>query len=331
MSFRFAYPWLLLVLFGLIAIYGVYLWRRREAALPYPAASELFKLSGGGNRLLARLPLILRLALLVMLALAAARPQLYSASQEIVSPGVDIVLVLDASGSMQALDFKLEGQNVPRLKAVQSVVGDFIRRRPNDRIGLVVFGEQAYTLAPLTLDKGLLFSQVDSLTVGMAGDRTAIGTAIAVAAKRLKELKAPEKIMIVLTDGENNAGQMLPNEAAAAAASLGIKIYTVGIGSKGPVPFPVNSMFGPTIEYFEVGFDETTLRQIAGATGGQYFLASDTKQLRRIYQAIDRAQPSPAKVKEFFHFTELYRWFVLVALVLLALELLLKTSRGVAP
>jgi Ca-activated chloride channel family protein len=137
--------------------------------------------------------------------------------------------------------------------------------------------------------------------------------------------------MIVLTDGESNAGATLPLEAAEAAASLGIKIYTVGIGSEGPVPFPVNSIFGPSIEYFEVGFDEAVLRQIAGVSGGQYYLASDTKQLGRIYRAIDRAQPSPARVKEFFHFEELYRWFVALALALLVFELLLKTSRGVAP
>ena len=331
MSFRFAYPWLLLGLLVLIAVYGAYLWRRREAALPYPAAGELFAMAGGGSRLLARLPLVLRIALLVTLALAAARPQLYSASRDIVSPGVDIVLVLDASGSMRALDFKLKGQNVPRLKVVQNVVSDFIERRTNDRIGLVVFGDEAYTLAPLTLDKGMLLNQVDSLQVGMAGDRTAIGTAIAVGAKRLKNMNAKEKIMILLTDGESNTGATLPLEAAQAAASLGIKIYTVGIGSNGPVPFPVNSFFGPTVEYFDVGFDEPGLRQIAATTGGHYYLASDTRQLERIYRAIDRAQPSPARVKEFFHFDELYRWFLLLAFTLFAGELLLKTSRGVAP
>jgi Ca-activated chloride channel family protein len=239
---------------------------------------------------------------------------------------VDIIMCLDTSGSMRALDFKLDDKPVTRLTAVKKVVGEFIKKREVDRIGLVVFGEEAFTQAPLTLDKGLLLGLVDKMTIGMAGDRTAIGSALAIAGKRLKDLKAASKILILLTDGRHNAGELTPEQAAEAVRALGVKIYTIGVGGRGPAPFQVQSLFGTRIVHRQVDLDEATLKKIADIGGGKYFRAADTEGLAEIYDIIDGAEKTEVKVKEFFHFRELYPYFLIPALVLLGLEILLKTT-----
>ncbi len=324
-SLRLAHPVLLALLLGLILAGTLLKLRRQQTGVTFSTASDLLRLAPG-TRLKAHLPLILRTTALVLLALAAARPQLADVSRETLSPGVDIILCLDTSGSMQALDFTLDGKPAMRLTAVQKVVSDFIEKRIHDRVGLVVFGEQAFTQAPLTLDKGLLLNLVQSLTIGMAGDATALGDAIAVSAKRLKDLEAPSKILIVLTDGRSNAGALGPAQAAAAAAALGIRIYTIGVGGQGEAPFLVRTPFGNRIFYQEVDLDEETLREVAATGGGAFFLASDTKRLSEIYDLIDAAEKREVKVKEFFHFEELYHLCLIPALLLLALELLLCLS-----
>ena len=213
-----------------------------------------------------------------------------------------------------------------RLTAVKKVVSDFIKKREADRIGLVVFGEQAFTQAPLTLDKGLLLGLVEKMTIGMAGDRTAIGSALAIGGKRLMDLKAPSKILILLTDGRHNAGDLTPEQAAEAVRAMGVKIYTIGVGGRGPAPFPVQSFFGTRIVQRQVDLDEATLMKIAAIGGGKYFRATDTAALEEIYNIIDRAEKTEVKVKEFFHFRELYPYFLIPALILLVLEILLKAS-----
>jgi Ca-activated chloride channel family protein len=275
---------------------------------------------------IARLPLILRACCLILLVIAASRPQFYNVSREIRSPGVDIMLCLDTSGSMQALDFQLDGEPVTRLTAVKKVVTDFIKKREMDRIGLVVFGAEAFTQSPMTLDKGLLLDLVGRMEIGMAGDSTAIGSAIAIGGKRLKDLKAKSRIMILLTDGRNNAGDITPEQAAEAARALGVKIYTVGVGGKGPAPFRVKSFFGTRIVRQMVDLDETTLKKISSIGKGRYFRAADSEQLSEIYDIIDREEKTEIKVKEFFHFKELYYFFLVPALVLLGLEIALKTT-----
>ena len=219
MMFRLAYP-LLLTLWGIVAGWFVWRLKRKPIGITYPLATRLSRLTTRTGQWVGKIPLILRTGCLVLLVVAAARPQLYNVSREIQSPGVDIILCLDTSGSMQALDFTLDGEPVSRLTAVKKVVGEFIEKRELDRIGLVVFGTQAFTQSPLTLDKGLLLGLVGKMTIGMAGDRTAIGSALAIGGKRLKDLKAESKILILLTDGRHNAGDLTPEQAAEAVPAF---------------------------------------------------------------------------------------------------------------
>ncbi|MFH1489312.1 MAG: VWA domain-containing protein [Pseudomonadota bacterium] len=325
MIFRFAYP-VILILILPVAGWFFFVLRQKPAGITHSATSMLAAMSGGGGKLFNRIPLGLRGLCLLLLVAAAARPQFYNVSREMRSSGVDIMLCLDTSGSMQALDFRLKDEPVSRLTAVKKVVGDFIRKREMDRIGMVVFGEAAFTQSPLTMDKGLLLSLVEKLEIGMAGDKTAIGSAIAVSGKRLKDLEAKSKILILLTDGRSNAGELTPEEAADAVQTLGVKIYTVGVGGRGPAPFKVKTFFGTRIVHQRVDLDEATLKRVAEIGKGRYFRAADSKQLAEIYEMIDREEKTEVKVKEFFHFRELYTWFLVPALLLLGLELFLRTT-----
>ena len=325
MMFRFAYPVLLVLLAGVIG-YLVFELLKKPAAITHSMTSRLAELAHKSSDLMRRIPLVIRTLCLVLLVLTAARPQFYNVSREIRSPGVDIVMCIDTSGSMQALDFELAGEPVTRLTAVKKVVAEFIRQREVDRIGLVVFGEEAFTQAPLTLDKGLLLGLVDKMTIGMAGDRTAIGSALAIGGKRLKDLKAATKILILLTDGRHNAGELMPEQAAEAVQALGVKIYAIGVGGRGPAPFRVKSLIGTRIVRRKVDLDEATLKRIAAIGGGKYFRATDTEGLAEIYEIIDRAEKTEIKVKEFFHFRELYPYFLIPARILLGLEIILKST-----
>ncbi|MBT8364353.1 MAG: VWA domain-containing protein [Deltaproteobacteria bacterium] len=325
MMFRFAYPVLLALLTGVVGWLAFALWKK-PAGITHSMTSRLAELAKKGSDSWQRIPLVLRAACLILLVLTAARPQLYNISREIRSAGVDIVMCIDTSGSMQALDFQLNDEPVTRLTAVKKVVSEFIRKREVDRIGLVIFGEEAFTQAPLTLDKGLLLGLVEKMTIGMAGDRTAIGSALAIGGKRLKDLKAKSKILILLTDGRHNAGDLTPEQAAEAVQALGVKIYTIGVGGRGPAPFRVKSLIGTRIVRRQVDLDEGTLKKIADLGGGKYFRATDTEGLAEIYDIIDRAEKTEVKVKEFFHFRELYFYFLIPALILLGLEIILKST-----
>lgn len=326
MTFRFAHPALLIILGVLPAAWLAFRYFRKPAGVTYSLTSYLARISGSSGSFVAKVPEFLRIFALLLLVITAARPQLYNVSQEVLSPGVDIMLGLDTSGSMAALDFELDRSPVTRLTAVKKVVSDFIKKRPNDRMGIVVFGQEAFTQAPLTMDKGLLLSLVDTMEIGMAGDSTAVGSALAVAGKRLKDLKAPSKVLILLTDGNSNAGEVTPQEAAQALKTLGIKVYTVGVGGKGEAPFLVNTPFGRQLVYQRVDLNEEALREIAATTGGRYFLAADTDELSKIYGMIDSLEKSEVKIKEFFHYRELYLFFLIPALVLLLLEFALRTT-----
>jgi len=324
--YRFAYPEVFFLL-AAVAVWLVLLARSRPRAVTYSSAGILRLMAGRRARWTARLPLILRTAVLVLLVAAAARPQAYNVQREVKSPGVDIILVLDTSKSMAGLDFTLDGRQADRLTAVKKVVTEFIQKRKYDRIGLVVFGSRAFTQAPLTMDKGLLLTLVKRLRIGMAGEATAIGDALAVAGKRIKDIPAKSKVVVLLTDGRNNEGSITPKDAAMALAALGVKIHTIGVGTQGPVPFMANTAFGPRTIYQNVDLDEDTLKEVAEIGGGEYFHAADTEALSRIYADIDRMEKTEVKVKEFFHFKELYPWFLLPALGLLALELVAARKR----
>jgi Ca-activated chloride channel family protein len=325
MMFRFAYP-VVFFLVPLVLGWLAFVLFRKPTGIIHSMTSRIAALEGAAaSTLVARIPAILRALCLLLLIVTAARPQLYNISRDVRSPGVDIMLCLDTSGSMQALDFKIGGESVTRLDAVKKVVSDFIKKRETDRLGLVVFGEEAFTQSPLTIDKGLLMELVDRMKIGMAGDRTALGSAVAIGGKRLKDLKAKSKILILLTDGRSNAGDITPQAATEAVSEFGIKIYTIGVGGTGPAPFRVKTFFGTQLVPQQVDLDEDTLKKVAETGGGKYFRASNSRELQEIYDIIDRAEKTDVKVKEFFHFKELYIWFLVPAIVLLLLELMLKT------
>ena len=322
--FRFAYPYAMAGFIPVLLLLAVKI-RHKKAAVTFSGAGWLKEAIGNRSEWADKVPLILRFVCLILLVLAICRPQLYSVSRETQSSGVDIILCLDTSGSMQALDFTLNGESVDRLTAVKKVVSDFIKKREHDRIGLVVFGKHAFTQAPLTLDKGLLLGLINRLEIGMAGDMTAIGSALAVAGKRIKDIPAHTKIVILLTDGRNNFGDISPAEASDALSSLGIRIYTIGVGSQGPVPFRVRGIFGERMVYQRVDLDEEILRKVADIGKGRYFRASDSKELARIYELIDQAEKTEIKVKEFFNFRELYLYFLVPGLLFLLAEIFMRS------
>ncbi len=325
MTFRFAYP-ILLCLFVAVAGWLFYALRRKPPGITYSMTSQIAGLIGSGNRLMMKIPVVLRAICLVLLVLGISRPQLFSKSREISSEGVDIILCLDTSTSMKTQDFKLNDTPVSRLTAVKKVVSEFIKKREFDRIGLIVFGEEAFTQSPLTMDKGLLLDLIKKMEIGMAGNRTAVGTAIAIGGKRLKDLKAKSKILILLTDGRSNAGDIAPYEAAEAVRALGVKIYAIGVGGKGQAPLNVNGLLGENIANNRIDLDEKTLKKIAVIGKGEYFRAADSVQLSKIYEDIDQQEKTEIKFREFFHFKELYPYFVVPALLLMVLEILLKST-----
>ena len=326
-GFSLAYPFMLLFLLFLVPM----IWRHfRQRALPrvrFSATNRLFALKKG--------PLVrwrhslfwLRVFCLILLVIAAARPRFGHSESERKSEGLDIVLAIDTSGSMRALDLKLNGSRYDRLTVVKNVLLDFIKKRRDDRIGMVVFGTEAYTQAPLTLDHEVLLRFLGDLEIEMAGPATAIGNALATASKRLEAIESKSKIIILLTDGENTAGQVNPRDAAAAAATLGIKVYTIGVGSKGMAPMPVQGLFGRTTRSVPVNIDEKLLRDIADKTGGQSYLARNTEDLFKIYATIDQLEKTEIEVLEFMNYQEAASHFLWPAVLLLMLEALLSTTR----
>ncbi len=319
---RLASPWFLLLL-GLLPL--LLPWGRRsdrQASVRFPTLSTLRALrpaGAGGRRAILGL---LRAAGLILIVFALARPQLGTALTRVHREGVDIVLAVDLSGSMLAEDFTLGGQRASRVDVVKSVVKDFIAARPEDRIGLVLFAARPYTQCPLTLDHGWLMQNLDRAKVGMIEDGTAIGSAIATAVNRLRSSKAKTKFVVLLTDGQNNAGRITPQTAADAAAALGIKVYTVGAGTRGVAPYPARDLFGNKVyRPMQVDIDEDTLKKIASTTHARYFRATDTASLRQIYQEIDRSEKTPFEAPQYLDYRELYPWLAWPAMALLLLEI----------
>lgn len=323
--FQFQNPWLLLFLLALFLL-AFQVNRGHRATIHFSSLVTLKALRPSRIDLYAGLPFIIRFLALVLLIIALARPQEGHKSTEIISVGVDIMLALDTSGSMRALDFIVEEKRITRLAVVKGVVSKFIDNRPNDRIGMVVFGEKAYTQCPLTLDQGILQSFLSKLEIGMAGDSTAIGSAIGIAVKRLKDMDSESKVIILLTDGRNNAGTLTPLQAAQTAKAFGIKIHTIGIGTKGKAPFLVNSILGQRYVYQEVDIDETALQEISKITGGQYFRATGLESLKDIYKQIDKMEKSEVKVIDHSEYKELFHYFLVPGLALLLLEIVLSNT-----
>ena len=267
----------------------------------------------------------LRWLALVMFIVALAQPHLMKSQTTVKASGIDIVVALDLSGSMISEDFVVHGERVNRFNMARSVLKGFIDERPGDRIGLVVFAVQAFIAAPLTLDHDYLQENLDRLEIGtINADQTAIGDALTTALNRLRDLKAKSKIIILMTDGQNNAGKIDPLTAAQAAQALGVKIYTIGIGEHGMAPMPV-FMNGQKVAYqnVPVDVDEDTLQKIAQMTGGRYYRADNAERFRQIYAEIDKLEKTEAVINKYTQFKELFPWFISCGLVLLLTELVL--------
>jgi len=262
------------------------------------------------------------------LVAAMARPQRTGDFTQVEASGIDIMLAMDVSRSMLAEDFTIDRQRVNRLVAVKQVTKQFIEERPNDRIGIVAFAGRPYLVSPLTLDHAWLLRNLERIRIGLVEDGTAIGSAIASTSNRLKDRDAKSKVVVLLTDGENNSGKVSPITAAEAAAALNVKIYTIGTGTYGTAPYPVSTdLFGrPVYRDIEVEFDEETLKKIAEITGGKYFRATDTNSLLEIFEEIDQFEKTESQVKIFREVTELFPWLLVPGLILLALQVLLSET-----
>ena len=265
----------------------------------------------------------LRIGCLSLLILALARPQTGHEQSKQRTEGLDMMLVIDTSGSMRGMDFVIDGKRQDRLSVAKEVLKKFIEARSDDRLGLTIFGSNAFAYVPLTLDHDVLTRYLDEVSIGMAGESTAIGDAIGVATNRLKDLKAKSKVMILLTDGSNQAGKVEPMDAAKAAKAMGVKIYSIGVGSKGLVPVP--TQFG--YQNVRIDLDEELLGKIADLTGGQYYRATDTETLAKIYQTIDELEKTEREIEVFRLYEESYSSFVWPALILIILEICFNISR----
>ena len=313
---------LLLLLIPLVLVGGYCLRKRKiKANLAFSTDRLLKGVKPSLKVLLSKNVYLLRIIALCLIAVALARPQEPLEESKIETEGIDIVLALDVSTSMLAEDFTLRGKRVNRLDAVKDVVQKFIQGRENDRIGLVAFAARAYTVSPLTLDYNWLLQNLERVKIGMIEDGTAIGLGLASSLNRLKDTKAKSKVVILLTDGRNNAGDISPSLAAEAACSLGIKVYTIGAGTKGLAPYPARDFFGNKVyQSIKIDIDEDTLIDIAAKTGAKYFRATDTKSLREIYSEIDEMEKTPVEEKGYLEYKELFSRFLGIALALILLE-----------
>ncbi|NLA62847.1 MAG: VWA domain-containing protein [Bacteroidales bacterium] len=267
------------------------------------------------------LPFVLRVFSIALIIIVLARPQSINQWQETESQGIDIVLAVDISGSMLAQDLTPD-----RLTAAKKVAAEFVTDRSSDKIGLVIFAGESFTQCPLTTDHKVLLNLLNEVTFGMVEDGTAIGLGLANSVNRLKDSNSESKVIILLTDGTNNRGQIAPLTAADLARSYGIRVYTIGVGTQGVAPTPVQTPFGIRIQNVEVDIDEKTLTEIAAITGGQYFRAEDNESLSNIYDEIDEMEKYLIKVQNVTRKQELYLPFALLALALIFIELLLRRT-----
>lgn len=269
----------------------------------------------------------LRAVALLFVFFAFARPQSPIEESKVSTQGIDIVLAVDVSTSMLAEDFMLKGQRVNRLAAVKDVVTNFINQRSGDRIGLVTFAGQSYTACPLTLDYTWLLENLERVEIGMVEDGTAIGDGLITALNRLKNTPTKEKIIILLTDGRNNAGKIAPIVAAEAAKALEIKVYTVGAGTKGLAPYPAQDFWGRKVyQSVQIDIDEDTLNSIAEKTYAAYYRATDTSSLRNIYNEIDKLEKTKIEQKGYTDYHELFPWFLGIGLMILLGEIILRNT-----
>ncbi len=321
----FASPWWLL---GLLTI-PLLAWLRgktgRESAFIYSSLTLVKGITELSRSRAGAFLVNLRWFALALLFVGLARPQVGGGQAPLRASGIDIAVAVDLSGSMAAEDFELRGERVNRLTMLKDVLATFIENRPADRIGLVAFATEAFIAAPPTLDHDFLRRVLKRLELGaIDGNQTAIGSALSAAVNRLRDLRSKSRIVVLMTDGQSNAGKVPPLVAAEAAQALGVKVYTIGVGTRGFAPMPARDAFGRKVYVRQaVDIDEDTLKKIAEKTGGKYYRADSTETLRRVYAEIDKLEKSEQEQKRHAYYEELMSWFVVPALVLLALELLL--------
>ncbi len=323
----FAHPYFLLLLLLVPILAWLQGKRGQNTAFLYSSVQLVKPLSGLTRSRAGRMLLLLRWFSLALFIIALAQPRLIKGESSSRASGIDIVVAVDLSGSMAAEDFELNGKRANRLAIAKDVLQKFIDNRPTDRIGLVAFAGRAYIASPLTLDHDFLRQNLDRLYLGMIEDRTAIGSALTSALNRLRDLQSKSKIVILMTDGQNNAGKVPPLTAAEVAQTLKVKVYTIGVGTRGTAPMPYINVFGQKdYQQVAVDIDEETLTKMADRTGGKYFRADNSDNLRKIYAEIDRLEKTEVDVKKYRQYEELFAWVILAGLVTLLLEIILSQT-----
>lgn len=313
------YLFLLLLLIPLIAWY-IFKLRKMQASFKLSSTSAFKNLRPTLRVYLRHFPFVLRVLAIALIIIVIARPQAINSKTTSQSEGIDIIIALDVSGSMRARDFQPD-----RLEAAKKVASEFVAEREQDKIGLVIFAGESFTQCPLTTDRGVLLNLLNEVKFEMIEDGTAIGLGLANSVNRLKNSKSKSKVVILLTDGSNNRGQIAPLTAAELAKSFGIRVYTIGVGSRGMAPFPINAA-GTQFQNVPVDIDERTLTEIATITDGKYFRATDNTSLKKIYDEIDDMEKYLISVNQITRKQELYFPFALLALGLIALELILRRT-----
>jgi Ca-activated chloride channel family protein len=324
MMFQFAYPKILFLLMLLLPMLAWYILKQRKT-IPTVQMSNIQSVKGlplSFKLILGHILFGFKLIAIAFLIIVLARPQSSNSYENISTQGIDIIIALDISGSMLARDFKPD-----RLEASKDVATEFIAGRSNDRIGLVVFSAESFTQCPLTTDHAVLMNLFREIKSGMIEDGTAIGVGLANAVKRLKDSEAVSKVIILLTDGVNNQGAIDPLTAAELAKTFGIRVYTIGVGTQGTAPYPVQDFFGNMVfQQMQVEIDEPTLQHISDITGGQYFRATNNDKLRQIYKEIDTLEKSKISVKEFSRKEEEYLPYAIAAFILLLFDFILRKT-----
>ena len=318
----FEYPKLLWLLAVPLLLIAHYLWLELKGRNPHMRVSTSAPWTVGGTSPLAvlrHLPFVLRTAALVFIIIALARPRSSTEIEKIDTEGIDITLAMDVSTSMLARDFKPD-----RISAAKDIAIEFIAQRPSDRMAIVVFAGESYTQCPLTTDRATLINLMKEVQTGLIEDGTAIGNGLATAVARMKDSDAKSRVVILLTDGVNNSGEIAPQTAAEIAKTYGIRVYTIGVGANGMAPYPVMTPWGPDIQQMNVEIDEDLLKEIASVTGGRYFRATDNTKLSEIYSEINRMEKARTTIDSFPVYKELFGKYALAALICLLLELLVR-------
>ena len=318
---KFANPYffLLFLLVPAMIVFYIFYLKKKRTQISFPGFENFEGMKSSFRRKVHFLPFILKLLAFSAAVVAMARPQSSLSGRNVKTEGIDIMMALDISSSMLAEDLKPN-----RIEAAKKVAEEFIDSRPNDRIGLVVFGGESFTQCPLTTDHAVLKNLFSGIESGMLADGTAIGEGLATAVNRIRESKAKSKVIILLTDGVNNVGSIAPETAGEISKTFGIRVYTIGVGTRGMAPYPFKTPFGIQYQNMEVQIDEAVMKKIAEETDGKYFRATNSSKLKEVYDEIDKLEKTKIDVTEFHNYSEEFYPFALIALLFLVLDIILR-------